>query len=85
MDKKSSSKLYTKLKASKDHVLYDTCESWRSKLEIEIDSFSLSVILTQSFSMIGHLSYVHSVRALHNRFYTNLKLVKTGIKISNIC
>ena len=44
MDIKGSSKLYRELKASNDHVIYNICESWRSKLYTE-------TAVSQTFSL----------------------------------
>ena len=66
MDRKGSSKLYRELKASNDHVIYNICESWRSKLYIE-------TAVSQTFSL-HHLNILTL-----NQSISNLELFKTGL------
>ena len=83
---KGSSKLYTLLKGSSEHILEIASERWSEKTDLNLESFNLG----QSFNYHHHkykdtyLKYIH-FRTLHHRFYTNELLFKMGIKNSNLC
>ena len=83
---KGSSKLYTLLNGSSDHILDIASERWNEKTDLNILRFSLR----QSFNYHHHrykytyLKYIQ-FRTLHHRFYTNDLLFNTGIKKSNLC
>ena len=83
---KGSSKLYTLLKGSSEHISDIASERWNEKTDLNIQSFSLR----QSFNYHHHrykdtyLKYIQ-FRTLHHRFYTNDLLFKMGINKSNLC
>ena len=83
---KGSSKLYTLLKSSSEHISDIASERWNEKTDLNLLSFSLR----PSFNYHHHrykdtyLKYIQ-FRPLHHRFYTNDLLFKMGIKNSNLC
>ena len=83
---KGSSRLHTRMKNSNSHILDNIVSSWEEKTNIEMEYISLG----RSF-IKHHLRYKDTFLkyiqfgTLHNRFYTNAKLYKMGIKPSNLC
>ena len=83
---KGCSRLYSKMKESFDHVLFNISERWSDKTGSDWGTitFSRSFIKHDSYFKDTYLKYIQ-FRTLHKRFYTNEKLFKMGIKNSELC
>ena len=83
---KGYSRLYTKMKESFDHVLYNICDRWRETRGTDWGTicFSRSFTRHDLYTKDTYLKYIQ-FRTLHKRFYTSEKLFKIGTKNSDVC
>ena len=78
---KGCSRLYSKMKESFDHVLFNISDRWSdiTGSDWSTITFSRSFIKHDSYFKDTYLKYIQ-FHILHKRFYTNAKLFKMGIK-----
>ena len=74
------------MKGSDDHVLHNIVLVWKEHKAIEVETISLgrSFLKHQLKYKDTYLKYIQFI-IVHNRFYTNEKLFKMGMKSSNVC
>ena len=83
---KGVSKMYSQMKTTSSSVLDTAVDKWCANSELDFNNFDLSRSF-QKHHLIYNDTYLKYIqfRTLHHRFFTNEKLFKMGIKISDQC
>ena len=86
MDKKGVSNLYKTLQGRHYNIVEEACEKWNTKANLSLTPNEMSKSFRRHSTLIddSYAKYIQ-FRTLHQRFFTNDRLHKIGIKANNIC
>ena len=86
MDKKGVSKLYKSLLGRHFDIVEEACEKWNLRADLSLTPIEISKSFKRHSTLIddSYAKYIQ-FRTLHQRFFTNDRLFKIGIKNNDLC
>ena len=86
MDRKGVFNLYKKLQGRHYDIVEEACEKWNTKANLSLTPNKLSKSFKRHSTLIddSNAKYIQ-LRTLHQRFFTNDRLLKIGIKGNDVC
>ena len=86
MDRKGVSKLYKTLLGRHFDIVEEACEKWNSKAQLSLTPMEIFKSFKRHSTLIddSYAKYIQ-FRTLHQRFFTNDRLFKIGIKNTDLC
>ena len=86
MDRKGVSNLYKTLQGRSYDIFEEACEKWNTKANLSLTPDEMSKSFKRHSTLIddSYAKYIQ-FRTLHQRFFTNDRLLKIGIKGNDMC